>query len=199
MWLKQVEFPWTVLFPKTKFAKAGPTRFSPTHPGFWCRFHVWVHDQHPIRIVPFRALFTNPAGDLIYLIYWFTCTYVTWHVAMGEQKIADLHLMGLLLQSTSTWSGTLPLATISILRWKTHPDGCNDTWVILAGVFFSYVFKMGKMNPFWLTPCRDGWFNHQLDRLDGVNSNIFYFHPEPRGKWSKLTSIVFKWVETTTN
>ena len=30
-----------------------------------------------------------------------------------------------------------------------------------------------------------------------VVSNILYFHPEHLGKWSKLTSIVFKWVETT--
>ena len=28
--------------------------------------------------------------------------------------------------------------------------------------------------------------------LGGGNSNMFYFHPEPWGKWSNLTSIVFK-------
>ena len=32
--------------------------------------------------------------------------------------------------------------------------------------------------------------------LGGGNSNIFYFHPY-LGKWSNLTSIFFKWVETT--
>ena len=30
--------------------------------------------------------------------------------------------------------------------------------------------------------------------LGGGNSNIFYFHPETLGRWSKLTSILFKWV-----
>ncbi len=29
------------------------------------------------------------------------------------------------------------------------------------------------------------------------NSNMFYFHPETWGKWSNLTNILFRWVETT--
>jgi len=34
--------------------------------------------------------------------------------------------------------------------------------------------------------------------LGGGNSNIFYFHPETWGRFSPiLTSIFFKWVETT--
>ena len=35
--------------------------------------------------------------------------------------------------------------------------------------------------------------------LGGGNSNIFYFHPEPWGRWSILTSIFFRWVGSTTN
>ena len=37
---------------------------------------------------------------------------------------------------------------------------------------------------------------HQPTKLGGGNSNIFYFHPY-LGRWSNLTSIFFKWVETT--
>ena len=45
-----------------------------------------------------------------------------------------------------------------------------------------------------------GWKIHPLNEamhfLSGGNSNIFYFHPGSLGKWSNLTIICLKWVET---
>ena len=89
-----------------------------------------------------------------------------------------------------------------ILRWEdgTLP-GCQYCFLLvvdleLPGISAGDLFGMVKW-PFQMVkwPPTRGWQGHK-ESLGRWWFQIFYFHPDP-WKWSNLTSIFFKWVQTT--
>ena len=71
---------------------------------------------------------------------------------------------------------------------------------LIPWIFFTWVVQPQKKAPHpknQLGPSKkEGQKNKRMTQGSG---HIFYFHPEPWGKWSNFDALFFRWVGSTTN
>ena len=82
------------------------------------------------------------------------------------------------------WWGTW---TLSNMPW-TSRAWLSRAWTVLVA------WRIGRAASIAFRS-QAGW--PKKVQLGGGNSNIVYFHPGSWGKWSNLTDVFFRWVETT--
>ena len=99
-----------------------------------------------------------------------------------------------------SWKGleqVTPFEKVGKMTSKNHGSWrLKITWVFpLVVTRFDHLDQLGGAR-FWTLVVRVG---PTLVVLGGGNSNLFYFHPDPWGRWTNFESfwlIFFTWVET---